>query len=479
MSIAVLEPTILIIFGVTGDLAKRKLLPALYRLVKDNLLHEFTEVIGVTRSEVSREDFFANIELCINEVDGVCDMKAVQILKSKFHLRQMDVVSGEAYDELLKDLNVIEDRYGMCMNRLYYLSVPPNVSEPIITFLGMHGLNKSCKHNEADTRLLTEKPFGYDLVSAQELMGTINQHFKEAQVFRIDHYLAKETVQNILTFRFNNPIFQPLWNSKFINYIEVVAEEKIGIEGRVKFYEQTGALRDLIQNHLLQILALVTMEQPLRFTSREIHARKRDLLELTESITPYEVVTRTVRGQYATYRQEVSNNDSYAETFAAVRLTINNQRWKNVSFIIRTGKSLKEKTSKVRVVFKPTKAAPHHNVLTFRLQPNEGIELSLRVKKPSFANEIQPAEMDFSYKRSFDDGGHPDAYERVLVDAVKGDHTLFATSQEILHSWRIIQPVLDEWAKNDTGLKIYKNGSTGPKLPNLWTTPSYKRNKLE
>ncbi len=463
-----LEPAILVIFGITGDLAKRKLLPSLYHLVKDDLLHEQTEILGVTRGNMTLSELLETIELCVNEADGICDPVAVKKLQKKLSLRNMDVTKPEAYDKLLKDLNAIEEKHGVCMNRLYYLSIPPLVAEPIVSFLGEHGHNKSCQHNKAETRLLLEKPFGFDLQSAQELVEKTAHYFHEDQVYRIDHYLAKETVQNILTFRFNNPIFQPLWDAKHIEYIEVFANEKIGIEGRASFYEQTGAVRDLIQSHLLQVLALVTMEQPDVLTSEAIHANKEALMKQIRAVPANKVTEKVIRGQYEGYRKEVDNLTSSVETFAALQLVIDNPRWKNMPIIVRSGKALNEKASEVNVVFKPTPETPHHNVLTFRIQPDEGIELGLRVKKPGFENEMQHAEMDFSYKRTFSDDKQHDAYERVLVDAFKGDHTLFATSGEILESWRVVQPILDEWSKSSRDLVFYKQKSAGPKISALY-----------
>jgi glucose-6-phosphate 1-dehydrogenase len=354
------------------------------------------------------------------------------------------------------------------MNRLYYLSIPPNVAQPIVTFLGDHGFNASCQHGAASTRLLVEKPFGYNLESAEELIGKTAKQFGEDQIFRIDHYLAKETVQNILAFRFNNPIFEPLWDKDHIDYIEVLANEKLGIEGRVNFYEQTGALRDLVQSHLLQVLALVTMEQPAELTSELIHKNKLALMETMEHIAGDKVVGDTVRGQYEGYKKEVNNEDSITETYAAIRMHINSERWQGVPMIVKSGKALDERLSEVNVVFKPTDESPHHNVLTFRIQPNEAIELSLRVKKPGFEDEVQPVEMEFDYDTAFDESFTPTAYERVLVDAVRGDHTLFATGDEVLESWRVVQPIINEWQKNGASLAFYKRGSKGPDLAELY-----------
>lgn len=458
-----LEPAIIVIFGITGDLAKRKLLPALYHLVKDNLLHRQTAIIGLSRQRITVQDMLETIKLCVNEVDGVCDDAAVEKLKAMLTVRSMDMTKAGDYGLLKTALNDVEVKHGVCMNRLFYLSIPPTVAEPIINMLGDAGLNGSCKHGNAAARLLVEKPFGYDTASALELLDAVSRHFNEDQVFRIDHYLAKETVQDILAFRFNNPIFEPVWNGGHVSSIEVVATEKLDIEGRANFYEQTGALRDLIQSHLLQVLALVTMQHPDDLSSESIHERKLELLQAVKTIEPDRVTKDAVRGQYGTYRDEVNNRVTNTETYAAVRLQIENDTWRGVPVVVRTGKALDKKSSRVVITFKPTKTTMHHNVLTFRLQPDEGIELSLRVKKPGFEDEIERADMDFSYDRSFADAHeHPDAYERVLVDAVRGDHTLFATRDEIIESWRIVNNVLHEWSKSGKELIVYKKGSEEP-----------------
>ncbi len=454
-----LEPTIFVIFGITGDLAKRKLLPALYRLVAQGLLHEQTVIVGVTRKAMTLDEFLVGY---LPPDGNGADSAVLDRLRRMIRLERMDVTDGAAYDALLERLNALEGEYGVCMNRLYYLSIPPQVALPIVRLLGSHGHNRSCQHGTAATRLLLEKPFGFDLASAQELVVETSGYFDETQLFRIDHYLAKETVQNILAFRFNNPIFEPIWNARHIERIEIVAAERIGIEGRGHFYEMTGALRDLIQSHLLQVLALVTMEQPVSIASADIHAQKLRLLNAIATIEPDQVATQTVRGQYDGYRDEADAPRSRTETFAAVRLSVANQRWSGIPVVVRTGKALAAKTTHVHVVFRPTESQPHHNVLTFRLQPNEGIELDLRVKKPGFDNALESAGMEFSYGRSFNGQPQPDAYERVLVDAVRGDHTLFTTGDEVLESWRILDHVLAEWAKTDDGLHGYAPGSMGP-----------------
>ena len=462
-----LEPAIIVIFGITGDLAGRYLLPSLYHLIKDDLLPEHTEIVGVTRRDVSVSDLLTTTELCVMETNNVCDPAVLKRMQNTLSMYKMDLDSDNDYDQLKTYLDDVETKHGVCMNRLYYLSIPPSVYRPIVGLLGQHGLNASCPHGKAATRLLVEKPFGHDLTSATELIEETGKQFREEQIYRIDHYLAKETVQNILTFRLHNPIFEALWNNRYIASIDISATETIGIEGRATFYEQTGALRDLIQSHLLQLLAATTMERPTSMSSETIHATRLKLFEAIEPM-PHDMVTeRTVRGQYESYRDEVHNPTSTIETYAAIKLFIQNSRWEDTPITIRTGKALNEKATTISVTFKHPEGATHHpNVLTFAVQPREGISLDLYVKRPGFDNDMQAVPMDFRYERNFGDAnGHPNAYERVLIDAVRGDRTLFATGSEVLASWRIIQPILDVWAENGTNIQVYKKGSFGLDFP--------------
>lgn len=451
-----LDPAILVIFGITGDLAKRKLLPALYSLVKEGLVPEPFEIIGITRQQVELDDLLKDVELCINERDNVCDPTMVNKLKDIIHLLHMDVTKPEDYDSLLVELNKKEDAYGVHMNRLYYLSIPPQVFTPIVRLLGEHGHNASCQHGAASTRLLVEKPFGYDLQSAKDLIANLAVSYGDSQVFRIDHYLAKETVQNILTFRFKNEIFTTLWNKDSIKRITVTAKETLGIESRAVFYEQTGALRDLIQSHLLQLLAIVTMEQPATMESKDIHAAKLAVMQQITPILAEQVASQTVRGQYEGYRQEVSQSSSRIETYAQINLAINNDRWAGVPIVIQTGKALDEKLTELVIDFGDAQSA---NQLIIRLQPNEGITLHFQAKKPGLTNETHEVTMNFNYNDAFA-SLHPDAYERVLIDALRGDTTLFATSDEVLASWGVIENIIHEWAKDDSSLLLYPKGST-------------------
>lgn len=456
-----LQPAIIVIFGITGDLAQRKLLPALYHLMKDGLLNSQTIIVGITRRPVTKAELLSNVELCINETDNICDPGALRKIQDSLLMHQMDLVGADDYNELRKMLDGLEDEQKVCMNRLYYLSIPSQVFGPIVRLLGERGLNESCKHGVASTRLLVEKPFGFDYESGRLLIEEASRYFREDQIFRIDHYLAKETVQNILTFRFSNPLFVPVWDHKSIESIQISASEELGIENRVTFYEQTGALRDLIQSHLLQLLALVTMELPKSLESAAIHKNKEALLLQVLPLPPDKVVERAIRGQYDSYKDQVKKPDSLTETYASLELYIDNPRWKGVPMYLITGKALGKKRTDITIEFKADDNG-ERNSLTFRIQPAEGIELRLKVKKPGYDQVSETVLMDFSYKNVFGDYLHPDAYERVLVDAVRGDHTLFATAEEVMAGWKIVQPVIEAWAKNAEGLIIYPFGSNGP-----------------
>lgn len=460
-NVTMLEPAVIVVFGITGDLASRYLLPALYHLFKDNLLHEHTEILGLTRQDITTDDLMSKVALSINEADKTGDPEGLRKIREHTQLLKFDPEKPDDYDRLREKLDELEDKHGMCMNRLYYLSIPPKLFTDTVHNLGDAKLNKSCKHNNAKSRLLVEKPFGHDIKSAEELIETTNQVFEEAQVFRIDHYLAKETVQNILVFRSSNPIFESIWNNRRVQAIDIRAAEKIGIEGRVNFYEGVGALRDFVQSHLLQLVAVTTMTLPTKFTSETIHTHKLSLLESIRAVDP----KVAVRGQYEGYTDEVQNADSATETFVSLKLNIDNSTWQNVPVSITTGKELSERKTEIQVTFtNKDDESDTVNVLTFRLQPNEGIHLELRVKKPGFDTALQDAAMDFSYNTTFGDNNHPTAYERVLVDAVKGDQTLFATGEEVLASWRILEPVIEAWQNNNHGLEIYKKGTSAPNL---------------
>lgn len=454
-----LAPVILVLFGITGDLARRKILPALYHLFKDNLMPEHIEIIGTSRRKLSVDELLSDIEVCVLEKDNVCDKDALHRFRHQLRLLQLDPTADKDYEKLKDEIQSIEDQHGVCMNRLFYLSIPPQVYNPIVRKLGEHGLQQGCEHGKGQARLLVEKPFGYDLLSAQELIQATGQIFTEDQTYRIDHYLAKETAQNILAFRRHNPLFNTIWNNRHIISIKINAYENIGIEGRANFYDSVGALRDLTQSHLLQLLALTTMSLPHDINNpKEVHRQKQGLLEALTPYSPADGVLSALRAQYDSYSLEASNADSQTETFAAVRLWIKQPDWQGVPVDLVTGKALAEKRTEIIVKFADPDSEDVNN-LSFRIQPDEGISLTVAVKKPGFAEKIKIAELNFAYPDSFEDHSHPDAYERVLLDSIKADQTLFATGEEVLASWRALQPVLDAWQRPQAALKKYPKGT--------------------
>lgn len=460
----IIANNVLVIFGINGDLSRRKILPAIYHLIKDDMIPAKTVIIGTSRQDIKLESIIDNVELCVLEDSKVCDQKVLMKFKNMLSVLQFDPNKMHDYLSLKEHLNSIEDQHKECFNRLFYLSVPPTSVDPIIKRLGLSGLNKACQHNLGKSRLLIEKPFGNDLKSAKSLIKATTRFFKEDQIFRIDHYLAKETAQNILAFRVHNPVFWKLWDKSSISSIEVRALEKIGIENRVNFYEQMGALKDIVQSHLLQLLSLVTMEiDPANnITSDDIHKSK---LKLLNQIRPldHNTIRDVIIGQYDTYKAEVSNPSSHVETYIKLRLEINNKRWTKTPVYLETGKALSKKTTEIALNFK-TKNIKQTNTLTFRIQPNEGIDIKLIVKEPGLTKKYKEAFMDFSYQKTFHQSNHPDAYERVLMDAFKNDQTLFATSDEIIASWKILDPLLHYWSQNPKTLVLYKSGSISSQI---------------
>lgn len=452
-----IQPSILVIFGITGDLAKRKVLPAIYHLCKDNLLPEGTKIIGISRREVPKEEILNTVSICANEIDKVCDPEVIQRLTNWLTMFKLNPLEDRDYDALAEYIDKLEEESQQCLDRLFYLSIPPQVYGPIIAKLGQHQLNQSCSHNQAQVRLLIEKPFGYDISSAEELIRETEQVFNEEQIFRIDHYLAKETAQNILKFRRHNPIFSSQWDSQHISRIHVIAKEKIGIENRVNFYERVGAMRDLIQSHLMQLLALTAMNLPTESNSDEVHAAKHDFMEsLIAPDYKLGIEKQVIRGQYDTYRSEVNDQNSLTETYVSILLFSIDPRWTDTVFQLTTGKSLDEKSTSIQIYF----GQNNPNILTFRIQPDEGIDINLLIEQPGFSHNLKEVKMNFSYAQDFDDSH--DAYERVLVDAIRGDKLLFASKSEVMSSWRLLQPILNFWANNHDDLIIYPTGSQGP-----------------
>jgi len=458
-----IEPSILTIFGVTGDLSRRKLLPALYHLAHDNLLPKSIQIVGISRRGTTVEDVLATMKLSVEASGGPkCKKETLAFLKERISIVDMDITDESQYANLKIELDKIETKIGICLNRLFYLAIPSTLFGSVIKRLGKNDLNKGCQHGKAHSRLMIEKPFGFDLESAKTLIAELQDSFTEDQIYRIDHYLAKETVQNILTFRFKNPILNNSWSNKSISHIMITAAESIGIEGRVAFYEQIGALRDLIQSHLLQIVALVTMDEPKDMSSTAIHNKKSELLNAIKPPSDDNMEKEAIRGQYSSYKDEVKKASTITETYAAVKLSIDNQRWLGVPILIRTGKALADKVTEITIVYGDEENTERTNTLTIRIQPSEGIVLDLKIKRPGFEEAEDHVQMDFCYTEQMK-VSHPDAYERVLIDAMRGDKTLFATSEEVLASWRITEPILDAWQSNLCKMYTYDNGSWGPK----------------
>ena len=456
-----LPPTALVIFGATGNLSGKKIFPALYRLLELGRLPQHFVIIGVVRGSVQKT-IFQDLEITILRQRGSCDPELIAKLKACTELIQMDSTVEDDYCHLKEMLDGVDKKAGVKHNRLYYLAIPPSIFRTVLVCLGAAGLNQE---DGAAARILVEKPFGTDLSSARELVATMNAYFSEAQTFRIDHYLAKETAQNILTFRFNNPLIDGIWGRHSIDHIQITSAETNDVADRAAFYEGMGALRDIVQSHLLQLVALTMMEVPFPMTAQNMHAERLLLLRSIAPIKPAHISEFAVRGQYEGYKDEVKNPESRVETFAALKIEVLNSRWGGVPVLLRTGKALAASFTEINVVFKDrSRRNVPDNLLTLRIQPNEGVSLRMLAKKPGFSSETEPVEMSFRYDTSFGGARQAAAYERVLVDAMQGDQTLFATSDEVLAAWEILQPVIDEWMDKQTPPPvIYPKGSMGPK----------------
>lgn len=419
--------TKLIIFGITGDLSVRKLLPAI-QAIQANGQAQDMDIIGVSRRKVNVE------ELLKNALDG-------GQLGAPVAVYTMDLARRDDYDGLRDYVALKDDEQA-----IVYLSVPPTAATQIVDFMGEAGLNTP------NVKLLFEKPFGVDYNSAADMIQRTARYYDEAQIYRIDHYLAKEMAQNLVAFRRGNALFRHVWSNQAIEKIEVRALEKIGIEGRAQFYEQTGALRDFLQGHLLQLLALTVMNIPDDFEwPMAPHLR---LAALT-GLKPADPV-KAVRAQYRGYQEEVSNPGSQTETFVSAIFESTDPTWQGVPFTLTTGKAMNEKTTEIRVSFKKTHQA-QTNCLVFRIQPHEGIEIDLVTKKAGYEREFEDHSLEFAYAA---DTELPDAYEQVLVDALRSRKSLFTSSEEVLRSWQLVQPLLDTWGMSKDPLPIYEPGST-------------------
>ncbi len=461
-------PTILVIFGGTGDLSRRKLFPALFDLYENNLLPDMIKIVGVARRELSDEEYRFFVREAIKkgknkEYDNDCLSKFLE----HFVYHSGDFSTAENYNKLSEKLISIEDSFGVCSNKLFYLAVSPDFYDIIFKELANSGLTIPCSQDTGWTRVLVEKPFGEDVKTAKELDKMLGMLFKEEQIFRIDHYLGKETLQDILMFRFSNLIFEPLWNNKYIEKVELKLNEEIDIQGRGSFYDKIGALKDVGQNHMLQMLAFIAMENPEEFTAEKIRRNRASVVKKLKPISKNIIKDYIVRGQYEGYKDEGGVSiDSRTETYFKIKAFIDDKRWDGVPFVLESGKSLDKKTAEINIYFKKIKAClcppgmvqSHSNVLTFKIQPDAGISILFWVKKPGIGRELEQKKLSFSYK---DDGGKiMTPYERILFDAIIGDQTLFASTEEVSSAWEFITPILENW--NDLELYKYKKGSSGP-----------------
>jgi glucose-6-phosphate 1-dehydrogenase len=474
------HPTALVIFGATGDLAHRKLLPALYNLAHEGALPERFELIGVARRDQEHEDFQ---QVARESIERFSRRKADPEVLSAL-LEDMRYVPGtfdddDVYRELDRVLHEFDEQAGQPLNRVFYLSTAPQFFPVIAQKIGASQLNR-CER--AETRIVIEKPFGYDLASARKLNEQVLDVFDESQVFRIDHYLGKETVQNLMALRFANGLFEPVWNRNFIDHVQISAAEDLGIGSRAGYYDNAGALRDLVQNHMLQLLSLLTMEPPIAFEANRLRDEKLKVLEAIVPPNLDQVGSMSVRAQYGAgvvggkavpgyLEEEGVPPDSRTETFVALRLNVSNWRWAGVPFYLRTGKRLARKTTEIAVSLKPV---PHlafqsvgslgvkPNQIILMVQPDEGVSVSIGAKIPGATMRIRPVNMEFHYGTSFMSQS-PEAYERLILDAMRGDATLFTRNDEIETLWGIIDPILTAWHEDSSSeIPNYPSGSQGP-----------------
>lgn len=456
-----MHPTIFVIFGITGDLAARKLLPALLALyVKKKLPVRFS-IIGFSRRSFSRDEFRELIRGRLNIKPG--EYKEEDVKHFMDHMNYVQGMFDEptAYERLAAHMHDIDDKWGQCSNKLFHLSVPPNMYEGILKNISHSKLNHPCSDGSGWTRLLVEKPFGSDLDTAKALDKTIGKLFKEEQIFRIDHYLAKEAMQNILAFRFANSMFEPLWNRQYIDKIHIKLFEEEGVGDRGDSYDGVGALKDVGQNHMLMMLATIAMGRPKSFGPDDIRKERADILSSLSIATGNSAKECSARSQYDGYALEVGvPRDSQTETYFRVKSFVNSARWKGVPMYLESGKAMAESKTEIDVYFKPHKKDAEQNILTFRIQPDEGIKIKFFVKTPGYDFSTEPKTLKFKYGEQLSSAWQEKLsdYERLIHDAFVGDQTLFASTKEILSSWKFVAAVIKSW--NKIPLTMYKKGSS-------------------
>jgi glucose-6-phosphate 1-dehydrogenase len=468
------DPCALVIFGASGDLTKKKLIPALYSLAFRRLLPDKFAIVGVARTEETDEEFRARMKEAVQEHSR--DEFREEIwdwLADGMHYIGTDFADESGEDELAETLAQLDQERGLGGNRVFYLAIPPTVFPTVVDALGRRRAARS-----GWTRLIIEKPFGRDLASAQALNTELQQHFTEDEVFRIDHYLGKETVQNMLALRFANGIFEPIWNRQFIDHIQITVAESIGIEGRAGYYEQSGAIRDIFQNHLLQLLAITAMEPPIDFTADSVRNEKVKVLRAMHTPGPKSVV----RGQYGRgyvegeevvgYREEEGvDANSMTETYVAAKLYVDNWRWADTPYYVRMGKRLARRETTIAIQFKRAPHPPFEetsaddlrpNVLLIHIQPDEGVSLAIGAKVPGLGMTIRTVHMDFLYGGTFRTG-MPEAYERLILDAMLGDATLFTRTDEVEEQWKLVDAIVAPWKRDRPNFPNYAAGTWGPR----------------
>jgi len=467
----------LVIFGGTGDLTKRKLIPAMYNLLKEELLPDNFFVVAVGRRDKLTKDFILEMEEVIKKYSrNAFEEERWQVLKEKIYYYKLDFSATEEYLEFDNYLCALENKHKTKSNRLFYLAVSPEFFSVIVKKLHEYGL---AHENGGYKRVVIEKPFGRNLESAKELTKHITHAFSEENTYRIDHYLGKEMLQNIMVIRFANAFFEPIWNNKYIDHVQINSTETLGVSERGGYYEQSGALKDMLQNHLLQLLAITAMEPPVRLDTESIRDEKVKVFKGLKIYNEEEVKENVVRGQYGPsedgerigYRQESRTaDDSNIETYIALKAEIENFRWSGVPFYIRTGKRLKHKHIEVIIQFKSLSKILYlkelddmtPNQLIIRIAPSEGIYLQFNAKKPGQDNDVVPVKMDFCQNCEIGYNS-PEAYERLLLDAMKGEKTLFTRWDEVYHSWKFVDAIQDAWKKETTNFPNYTANSFGPK----------------
>ena len=475
------DPSILVLFGATGDLAHRKVIPAMYHLWRTNLLpHEFI-LLAIGRRDYDDDAFRTELRASLEEYSRVLplDDAAWRSFSERIRYHRLDFDDPTGFDDLERALDALDRDEGTRGNRLFYLATQPSQFAELIGQLGRVGLDHE-RHDGGWRRVVIEKPFGHDLESAKRLNREVGKVFRESQVYRIDHYLGKETVRNLLVFRFGNGIFEPLWNRRYVDHVQITVAESIGIENRGAFYEETGASRDVLQNHLLQLVSLVAMEPPATFDADSLRDEKVKVLRALAT-KPVDPATEVVRGQYGPgwvaatqvpgYRQEPDvDPQSETETFVAARFTIDDWRWSGVPFYVRTGKRLPKRSTEIAIqyrevphhLFRDTGAEPDANLLAIRIQPDEGIMLRFGAKVPGLGLDVRSVTMDFTYGSAFSVDS-PDAYETLILDALQGDASLFTRADEVEQAWSLIDPIVDAWATSDPPtFPNYDAGTWGP-----------------